>query len=111
MTTRVPKTETVYRAQFSRLKLNAFGIQQTVDYVCAVEIYQARHHPELWAARPMFQHGPHAWMASSSAELREIIAADFERCDQQWTQWDPVPAHERRPTLTNPSPAQWKKVG
>jgi hypothetical protein len=111
MTTRVPKTETVYRAKFSRLKLEAFGIQQTVDYVCEVVIYQARHHPELWAARPMFEHGAHTWAASSSAELREIIAADFELCLEQWSQWDPVPAHQRRPTLQNPSPAQWRKVG
>lgn len=74
----------VYRATLTQLKLDAFGIAQTIDYTGEVEIYQARVSPELWRARPMFKHGSHNWEASSAEALMKLITSDFAGVVRPW---------------------------
>ena len=84
------RDETIWTAQFSGLRLHAFGIPQTLHWATRVEIYQARANPELWRARPTFTHGQHNWEARTPEELRSIISADFEQCLVNWQEF-PAP--------------------
>ena len=88
------RNTTVYRCKFSKLRMHAFGKEQTLAYKGEVEIYQARDSPELWKARPHFETGRHKWEASSAKELAAIIQDDFEF---QLTHW--VGHESQRPTL------------
>jgi hypothetical protein len=78
------RNTTVYRAQFSGLKLSAFGIEQTLPWVVYIEIYQARVSPELWRGRPHFRRLGHAWEAASAESLMQLIASDFEERHMDW---------------------------
>lgn len=75
---------TTYTATLANIKLDAFGIRQTLPYEGRVEIYQARANPELWRARPMFSKGQHKWEANSAVDLARLITADFERVIKPW---------------------------
>ena len=68
---------TTYRGRFSGIRMHAFGIPQTLDFVADIEIYQARVSPELWRARPKFEKGDHKWEACSAEALMCIIESDF----------------------------------
>lgn len=75
---------TTYKAEFSGLRMHAFGKDQTLAYKGEVEIYQARDNPELWRAHPHFENGRHKWEATSARDLAAIIQDDFEF---QLTDW------------------------
>lgn len=105
------RNKTTYRATFSQLRLHAFGIQNTVDYVGEIEIYQARVSPELWRARPTFRHGEHDWEAPTAELLQAKIAADFEHVVQAWRPWILDPQQVRRPQLVPERSARDRKVG
>lgn len=85
---------TIWTAQFTGLRLHAFGIPQTLNWATRIEIYQARANPELWRARPTFTHGRHNWESSTPEELMRIISADFEQCLVKWTEF-PAPIDKR----------------
>lgn len=87
----------VYRARFRNLKLIAFGIDQTLQYEADIDIYQARVEPQLWRARPTFQHSKHVWEAASPAGLQSIIEDDFE---YQLSPWSLVQAAPLKPKPT-----------
>lgn len=93
------RNQTLYRATLTRLRLNAFGIDQTIDYTGEVEIYQARVSPELWRARPMFRHGSHDWEASSAEGLMQLITGDFESIVKPWRPYTADGAQLMRPSL------------
>jgi hypothetical protein len=75
---------TTYKATFSKLRMHAFGKEQTLAYKGEVEIYQARDNPELWRARPAFETGRHKWEAPTAKALAAVIQDDFEF---QLTHW------------------------
>lgn len=105
------RNKTIYRAQFGRLKLNAFGIANTIDWSGAVELYQARVSPELWRARPNFTHGAHKWEASSADGLMRIIEADFEETIKPWRPWVVDLSQPRWPFLRPATPGEESKAG
>jgi hypothetical protein len=101
-----------YTAIFKNLKLEAFGIDQVIDYECLVEIYQARANPELWRARPTFSRNLHKWEARSAEDLQELIASDFEVKLRPWFEHhNPHTGMSKRPSLTAYTGAQIKRVG
>lgn len=90
---------TTYHAIFNRLRMHAFGKQQTLAYRGEVTIYQSSHSPERWRARPAFETGRHKWEASSAGALMQIIQDDFET---QLTEW--IPKRASGPLLPRPQP-------
>lgn len=93
------RNQTLYVAMFSKLKLDAFGIRNVLDYTTEVEIYQARMSPELWRGRPMFKGGGHKWEASSAEALMEIISADFQVTLRPWKEYPAPIGKPARPSL------------
>lgn len=82
MRTKNPNT---YRARFARLRVHAFGKEQTLDLNLDVEIYQARLSPELWLPRlPAFRPLENEWRAGSAELLMEHISTYFEECIEPW---------------------------
>lgn len=75
---------TTYKAIFDKLRMHAFGKEQTLAYKGTIEIYQASDSPEKWRARPYFDRGTHKWEAGSARDLAAIIQDDFEF---QLTDW------------------------
>ncbi len=90
---------TTYIAEFSKLRMHAFGKEQTLAYKGTVEIYQARDCPELWKARPAFSTGRHKWEAATARDLAAIIQDDFEF---QLTKW--IARRASPPALPRPEP-------
>ena len=76
---------TTYRAEFSKLRMHAFGKEQTLAYKGTIEIYQVSDSPEKWRARPAFETGRHKWEAGSAKALAAIIQDDFEFQLTKWT--------------------------
>lgn len=90
---------TTYKAEFSKLRMHAFGKEQTLAYKGTVEIYQARDSPELWRARPAFETGRHKWEAGSAKDLAAIIQDDFEFQLSAW-----IAQRSSGPRLPRPQP-------
>jgi hypothetical protein len=93
------RNQTLYIAMFSKLKLDAFGIRNVLDYTTEVEIYQARVSPELWRGRPMFKRLAHKWEAASAEALMELISADFEVTLRPWKEYPAPIGKPARPSL------------
>jgi hypothetical protein len=74
----------VYQAEFTGLRLTAFGIDQVVDWAGIVTVYQHRVSPEQWRARPVFSKGAHKWEAESADALMNLISADFVGVIRPW---------------------------
>lgn len=89
------RNPTIWTAQFSGLRLHAFGIEQTLHWATRIEVYQARAKPQLWRARPTFTHGKHNWEASSAEELMRVITKDFEECVVEWKEY-PAPIERKQ---------------
>ncbi len=77
-----------YRATFTGLRGQAFGMPITFDWTPTITIYQARVSPELWRARPQMQRAGHVWEASSAIRLMQLITGDFARVVKPWTEWN-----------------------
>jgi hypothetical protein len=100
------KNLNTYRARFSQLRLQAFGINQILDCEVDIEIYQHRCDPELWKARPTLKRLNHTWEATSAETLMQLIEHDFEKCIVPWEKQLPWPF---RPTRDEPpTPHQGK---
>ena len=104
------RDRTTYLGRFANLKLDAFGIKQTLQYEADVEIYQARANPELWRARPTFSRHEHKWEASSADELMVIITRDFERVIKPWKAWEYVGPRTDRPQLARATSADERRA-
>jgi hypothetical protein len=104
MKTKNPDT---YRARFSKLRIHAFGKEQTLAGDFEIEIYQARVSPELWLAKtpdtysgrfsrvrmkPASKLVEKEWRAASAERLMEHIATYFEQCIEPWQLCAPCPA-------------------
>lgn len=92
---------TTYKAEFNKLRMHAFGKEQTLAYKGTVEIYQARDSPELWRARPAFETGRHKWEATSKELLAAIIQEDFEFQLTDWIAQRASAPRLPRPKLEN----------
>lgn len=95
----VNKDTRIFRARFHNLKLDAFGIAQTLLFDSTVEIYQAKCHPPLWRARPVLARGQHKWQASSAEELMRLVEQDFVQQLTAWQEFDGAAIAERKPSL------------
>jgi hypothetical protein len=78
------RNTTLYRAEFTGLRLNAFGLDQVVDWAGTIVVFQKRVSPELWCARPTFSKGRHKWEAGSAEALMELISGDFVGVVRPW---------------------------
>jgi hypothetical protein len=98
------RNQTIYRGRFRWLRLNAFGINNKIDWTGDIELYQARVSPELWRARPNFRHGSHVWEASSAELLMAIIEGDFNEEIKPFRKWIVDMGDPRFPSLHPAAP-------
>lgn len=74
------KNSNVYCGRFRKLKLDAFGLEQTLDVTVDIEVYQSCANPERWETTPTLSRHGHAWLGRTAEDAMAAVAADFETC-------------------------------
>jgi hypothetical protein len=90
---------TVFRAKFSGLILQVFGIAQTMKWSPEIEMFQMRDSPELWGCRMKDNPGRLKWEATSPVALACTIEEAFV---DRLTEWTPLVSSG--PRLPRPQP-------